>query len=462
MAARVDDLRAESGFIMMEVLISAVLMVVAAIAIMSALDGNSAASARSKARSVGAQLAEQDQERMRGMRFVDLSNYTATRTPSIEGVPYKVVSESDWIRDATGGTESCVSNSTEADYIRIRSTVTSTIVGTRTKPVVIESLVAPPVNAFAAAQGTLGVAVKDRNGAPLTGVSVSISGPTALTDITNSAGCAVFAFIPVGAYTISLNQAGWVTSKVIGQATVQDGKVIVTDVEYDRASTINATFYTKLPNASGTLVDVVAQGWDLSAVKKGNTPLVFAASPAPGPVAQISATNLFPFADGYGMYSGDCSDNATTVSNDPTKSNPAYYDTYPGFVKPDPGATQNVQVLQPAIKVQVVHNTGTSSAPVWTVASGAHVVIRSTSTSCKDPFPGFTTDANGYVTKTPTTAYPYDPSLPFGQYKVCADIQVTSGTKTTTKSASVTVNNTNPLAPDAKTLQLASGGAVCA
>jgi Tfp pilus assembly protein PilV len=460
LTARLGDLRAERGSALIEVMVSAVILVVAATALSSALNGASASSGRAKGRSIAAQLAEQDQERMRGKRFVDLSNYTETRNQAVAGVTYKVVSDSDWIRDATGGTESCVSNSKEADYIRIRSTVTSPTVGKATKPVVLESLVAPPVAAFKTAEGTLGIALKNRIGEPLSGVAVTVNGPKLLTDMTNSAGCAVFSYIPTGTYTISLTQAGWVTGKELGQGTVQEGKVAVVDVQYDRAASVTGHFYTKLPNAAGTLVDVAAQGWHLSAAKKGTTPTVFAASPAPGPVASISATNLFPWTEGYGMFSGNCADNATTLSNDPTKSDPAYYDKYPGYVKTDPGLAYDVNVLQPATKVLVRQNTGTTAAPVYVPVAGAHVVARSTSSGCKDAFPGFTTDINGYVTKTPTTDIPYDPSLPFGQYKICADLVTTVGSTKTTKSASVTVNNTNPLAPDAKTLTLATGS-VC-
>jgi Tfp pilus assembly protein PilV len=447
MTDRLGDVRDERGSILIEVMVSAVLLVVATLALMSAIDGASASSGRSKGRSIAAQLAEQDQERMRGKRFVDLTNFTETNTRTVGGVPYTVVSESDWIRDATGGTESCANNSTEADYIRIRSTVTSPTVGKMTKPVVMDSLVAPPVAAFRTAEGTLGIALKDRDGKALSGVAVTINGPKLLTDMTNSVGCAVFAFIPTGTYTIALNQTGWVTGKDVSQGTVQDGKVTVVDVQYDRASSITGRFYTKLPSSpGGPLVDVAARGWHLSAAKKGSPPIVFAASPAPGPVTEITATNLFPWTEGYGMYSGNCADNATTKSNDPTKSDAAYYDKYPGFVNPGPGLAHTVSVLQPAINVRFL---GTDAAK--TPVAGATVVIKSTSTSCTDPFPGFTTDTNGYVTKTPTTDFPYDPSLPFGQYTVCADTS-------TTKPVTVTVNNTNPTIPDAKVLSIGTAG----
>jgi hypothetical protein len=347
-----------------------------------------------------------------------------------------------------------VNNSKEADYIRIRSTVTSAIVGVKTKPVVIESLVAAPVSAFQTAEGTLSVAVKDRSGQPLANVPVTVNGPKLLTDMTNSTGCAVFAYIPTGTYTITLNQAGWLTSTNLAQGTVQDGKVTVVDVQYDRAATITGRFYTRLP---GSTVDVAARGWYLSAAKKGSAPVSFAASPAPGPVSQITTGNLFPWAEGYGTYSGNCFDSSTTLSNDPTKSKTDYYDTYPGFVNAAPGQAHTVNVLQPSVKLFVRLNTSTTSTAVYTPVTNAHVVVRSTSTGCTDELPGFTTDANGYVAKAPTTTY--DPSLPFGRYKICVDTLNASGR---VRSGSVTVNNTDPLGTDAGTLTLpTTTGSVC-
>ena len=41
-------------------------------------------------------------------------------------------------------------------------------------------------------------------------MNVTIAGPSNQTNPTNSAGCAIFAYVPIGSYTASVNSAGWV------------------------------------------------------------------------------------------------------------------------------------------------------------------------------------------------------------------------------------------------------------
>ena len=169
------------------------LLVVVALGVLKGLDSAQRSSGREKARSAAAALTEQDQERLRSFRAVDLANYDETRTVMVNNVKYTIVSQSDWVRDATGGTESCNSNTVQADYMKITSTTTSGLINTPIPPIKMSSLVAPPVGAFGDNQGTLGVQVNDRNGIGVPGVSVTITGPTSISNPTNSAGCAIFA-----------------------------------------------------------------------------------------------------------------------------------------------------------------------------------------------------------------------------------------------------------------------------
>ena len=61
--------RHQDGFALIEVIVSAAILAVVALAVLSGLDGASASSARERARAVSASLAEQDQERLRSYRF---------------------------------------------------------------------------------------------------------------------------------------------------------------------------------------------------------------------------------------------------------------------------------------------------------------------------------------------------------------------------------------------------------
>ena len=61
---------------------------------------------------------------------------------TVDGVTYTVVSKAVWVSDDNGGTPSCGNSSKNNDYVHISLTVTSSIIGLRTKPVVLDSLVA--------------------------------------------------------------------------------------------------------------------------------------------------------------------------------------------------------------------------------------------------------------------------------------------------------------------------------
>ena len=68
-------LRQDSGFAMIEAIVAATLMVIVALGVLRGLDSAQRSSGREKARSAAAALTEQDQERLRSFRAVDLANY---------------------------------------------------------------------------------------------------------------------------------------------------------------------------------------------------------------------------------------------------------------------------------------------------------------------------------------------------------------------------------------------------
>src|SRR3954471_21392220 len=133
----------ESGFAMIEVIVSAAVLAMLALAVLSGIDGASRATGREKARSTAATVAEQDQERMRSLQIGTLSNaYDVTRHVSVDGVNYDVRSTAKWVDDGGGTAVSC-STGPQADYLQITSSVTSNTVGTRIAPVTLTSLLSP-------------------------------------------------------------------------------------------------------------------------------------------------------------------------------------------------------------------------------------------------------------------------------------------------------------------------------
>ena len=295
--------------------------------------------------------------------------------------------------------------------MRIVSKTTSGFVTTPIPPITMASLVAAPIGAFAANQGTLGVQVNDRDGNGVPGVSVSISGPATVDNPTNAVGCAIFAYVPAGSYTVTLNQTGWVdpAGRTIStkNPAVTAGTVSIETMPYDRASSVAVSFDTV--TARDGLVPAKA-----TAVS-GSNANVPAVAPLPaglrtwgsGPTfkSSISATGMFPFDDGYGMYGGGCS--GADPTNDPLFSD--YYDTNTDeFVHPEPGqAAPAINLRLPSTNVKVLRN----GAPITN--NSVHIVLTSRSPGCTEKFSfDNATDAAGWMT---------EPALPFGDYTLCVD-----------------------------------------
>src|SRR3954453_14555579 len=183
--------RSEAGFALLEVIVSAAVLAIVAVAVLAGIDGAQSSTGREKSRSVAANLAEQDQERMRSLQVDSLADYSDTRTVNVDGSDFTIASAGTWVRDDTGGTVSCQNNSKQADYLQITSTVTNPSIGTRTNPVTISSLVAPSV-ASSSTPGSPAVQVNDRDGIGVPGLMVAIDGPSSDSTATNDSGCAVF------------------------------------------------------------------------------------------------------------------------------------------------------------------------------------------------------------------------------------------------------------------------------
>jgi Tfp pilus assembly protein PilV len=417
----------DRGFAMIEAIVASMLLVVVSLGVLRGLDTAQRSSGREKARSTAAALTERDQEQLRSMRAVDLANYDYTRTVEVNKVKYEITSQVDWVRDSTGGTESCNNNSSQADYMRITSTTKSSLINTPIPPIKMSSIVAPPVGAFGANQGTLGVQVNDRNGAGVPGMPVTITGPTTISNPTNSAGCAIFAYVPTGSYTARVNSIGWVDpggnqDASVG-ATVNNDEVTVAQLTYDRASSVAVTFDTEARDGTKPAVSATQLSASNSGVPAGpnsSSAGVRTWDPAGGAATAITGTDMFPFVDGYGLFAGGC------AAADPSLYDPDYYqlpEHTDEFVHTTPGAAATPAVVRvPSINLKVVYGGVNNPMPLVNNAT-VRIVVTSKSTDCDEKFifAAPAVDDAGWMLA---------PALPFGDYQVCADaISPATGTR---------------------------------
>jgi type II secretory pathway pseudopilin PulG len=391
-------LHAQSGFALIEVVVSAALLLVVAGGVMAGIEGPSNISGKNEVRSQASSLAQQDQERMRSMPFTSLVGYTATTPVTVGGVTYSRYSSVVWIRD-NNDTDSCSTppDSTSGDYLKITSRVTPPNGG---KSVQLDSLVSAPPGA-SSTKGVLAAQLKNHLDQPVVGQSVSIAGPVNMTVPTNDVGCAVFGLVEKGNYTISFQRAGWVDPSAVNAVSratsVSAGSTNIVPFSYAPSGRINVSVDTKI--GAALPVASPAKGVMVSNAGIPTGTLMFPAPATPTQGSSSFALDLFPFPSGYGVWAGTCS------SGDPTK-----YGLSPVTGSPGPGGTVNVTVRQPSITVTAA--TGVPSYGTYPTQSGEHIVYTSIDANCGEKR-SQTAGTGGIV--------PY-PGMPYGNYKLCGDL----------------------------------------
>jgi type II secretory pathway pseudopilin PulG len=359
----------QAGYALIEVIVSAAVLALLALAVLSGIDGASMSTAREKARAVAGSLAEQDQERLRSYRFDALAIVPQANPVTLDNVTYTIKSEASWITDDANAVPACGTVAQkQAEYLRIVSTVTSNIVGSRIAPVKIESMVAPSV-VYGQDHGTLAVRVLDRAGVGVPGIVVnakSDDGTVLPSQVTNDAGCALFRSVPVGGYTVGVNTPGYI-SKAGKQllettTTVNPNYINNVSLTYDRkvnmtvavktlepGDTFSPTATTAVPSQAMSVSDAAADPTVLRTFTP-TAPTVWANS--------FASPDLFPYYNSpYSYFTGDC------IYMSPTKASGGYSTYFTtvntlAAVQGDPTVfqPQGATVFQPALNIRVVKN----------------------------------------------------------------------------------------------------------
>ncbi|HEY7256431.1 MAG TPA: hypothetical protein VH476_07075 [Solirubrobacterales bacterium] len=305
----------EEGNVLIEVMVSAMMITIAAIGVFSAFTAAEKSTAQERHEAQAHGLAQADIARLRTMRISQLSpTLSESKTVTVEGSPYTVDSDAQFINAKTG-TDTCDEKEASADYIRIRSTVTWPGIGSR-PPVAETSLVAPPNSTVRAESGALIVQVQNAKEELIPGIPISGDGPTPFSRETGENGCAVFGNLLEGEYEVSANVPGLVnpdgdesgTSKV----SVVPEATKTLPLLYDTPGQLKAKFVARLTGESAEPTAVEAQAITLfnTGMTEARAFKSTSGTPAGQPVPEIETTkSLFPFKDGYTVYAGSCEDN---------------------------------------------------------------------------------------------------------------------------------------------------------
>ncbi|HYI80098.1 MAG TPA: hypothetical protein VEW67_04485 [Thermoleophilaceae bacterium] len=404
-------LASQTGSVLVEVLVGTILLALTTAAVLDGLDGAQKTGRQNKDRSAAATLAQQDLERLRSMPPAVLNGLSETRTVTVANVPYTVVSHTDWVSDASG-VASCVSSNTQSEYLKLSSTVNSP--ASAGAPISATSLLTPPVGAFGANTGTAAVKLTDRDGAPIVGVGVSLTGPGSEIGVTNDLGCAIFAYIPIGDWTAQVNGGliNWTgESPAESQVSVAVGKTSMTQLEVDSPASLRATFVTPT-GATTTAYKAIS----VANAKLANGLRAYTWSPAS---ATRDVESLFPFHDGYGVYAGSCK------ANNPANWDSDYFQTSGfGFASLDPGEMlKTVQVEVPQLEIQA-RRMSSSTEQAFTHVQ-YYVKERDNAYQCTATLE--TTSSSGIAVPAGTKRYEVTLPVPFGNYEVCVATRISGG-----------------------------------
>jgi type II secretory pathway pseudopilin PulG len=439
----------QEGFIIIEVLVSAIILAIVAGAVLTLITATTRSAASQRDRSVAYALAQADQARLRTMRITKLNGLEEASQKSIEanGASYTVESKGVFVNNKAGGV-SCTEENDSADYIQLTSTVSSPALNS---PVTIQSVVSPSTGSIDPTHGTLAVQTTNAAGAPVSTVSVQLE-QTAYARTTETQGCANFADLPAGNYNVLFKSNGTLvnpkgeTEEQLKNVNVSAGKTpLRLTSSWDYPGKLEAEFVYVEP-LTGTLrpapVDsmwVVPQSGGIEKVV-GKAPGVRSAT--------LVAENLYPFkATKYTVYAGSCtSNNPNPNSNKPENS------VGLGSLEVLPAATSKAQIHVPALELTV--EKGTKEA-----VPGATVTV--TDKNCKSGATpvkrAFVTNAGGHLSNAENG--PTEAGLPFGVYEICASKKI--GSKTFgAKLTEVKVENftkTGTVQP----LKILEGGAAC-
>lgn len=311
-ASTIRDLRDDRGFILVEVLVSAAMLILVGLSVFAALDQSDKLAGQQARRAQAANLAQSEIERVRSLPIEDVAMIKGARTERQGDIDYSIASTTKWVTD--GGDEPvCTTRSGGLDYMRLTTKVSWKGMG-RIKPITVSTVVTPASRAASKTNGSLSVNITRADGVSgAAGILVSIvskTGGASFSETTNANGCVVFPFVPAGAYTLKFYRQGWVNQNSVesieDDVTVAAGQTTKVGYLYDIGGTTKTNFVV---SRNGILTGDVASF--------PNSLVLYNGDQTPGPLIEDFPASsvwdtgklLFPATSPYALYAGACAEN---------------------------------------------------------------------------------------------------------------------------------------------------------
>lgn len=393
--------RAEDGFALIEVLVSALVLAIVAAGVAALIQATTRSAASERHHSTAQALAQEDQSRLRSMRLSMLNRLNQERKLTIDGSTYTVVSQGVFINNSTRQPSACTAGTTAADFVRITTSVTWP---DGHAPIVMRSIVSPSNGSLDPKRGTLIVTAKTPTGEPIAGLSLSGTGPGTFSGTTDSTGCANFSDLPAGNYTVTPSSTSLVGKDGkfphAEEAGVTEGATQTKALEYAKPASIPIQFETRLTSTGA----YKAVKLDSAYFQNTSGSASYWTSDKTRQLSLL-ASPIFPFPSPISIWAGSCS------GNNPTDSTGKVNRTFlAGEVASTP-----VKLKVPAFEVTVTNGTS--------AIKGAEVTVSDDNCNGEDGKPltrTYVTESGGHQAATETATEP-EYGIPFSSsYDLCA------------------------------------------
>ena len=376
----------ERGFTLIEVLVSSLLVTLIAGAVAAGLIANTDFTADQHRRSEAQELAQQDQERLKGLSSEQLDNLDQTYSATLDGSRFTITSQA-WYLNGTSGA-ACAAGGANATYFKTISTVTWTDAATGTTQTLAtdESVITPP------AGGAILAEFEDQTLAPLPGVSVSATGPDSAAATSDQNGCTIFTALLTGSYNLAYTDLGYVdpngnastlsdttTVASTGVANPSKGNPVI----LGQGGAVSGQFKTIYPSTGGNSYTGYADGLSWYSGGGNGVSMSGYRTATSSLASSVTTTTASGTSSTMGLFPFSSSSNPANYTNN--------YQVWPGtcqqeeppsgtdMVTVTPGSSQTAPIQEPALAVGVTWN-GSAVAP-----NDVKVTFQSSSgTSCKD------------------------------------------------------------------------------
>jgi Tfp pilus assembly protein PilV len=339
---------------LIEVVISAMLVAIIAIATLTGFDTAGRATADERQHNQATLLAAKDEERLRGMNVTELGRLGTVTLPLVkeDGTSYTIQSKAQFV-SAAKEEEACETTGGSADYIRTTSNVTWPALGKR-EAVSQSSIVPVPTST------SLLVNVRNQANEGVEGAIVKVTGKTTKATVeqtTPISGCVIFGAMADSKVEVTATKAGWITESGEEEPPAKEATL-------SKTALVTATFTIAQPGS--ILAEFESAGTPVQGDTFYASHTSFEGATVGGTAGTYASTakleGLFPFAtpgtppgeSPYTAYAGECSteNNAELVAS-PNNVVGGKKEVTDRLVQVNPGATTTVRVEVPAVRVEL-------------------------------------------------------------------------------------------------------------